>query len=181
MALQANVRRLKVQLSDVDRGVYEALDLRLAQHPSETDAYLVTRVLAYCLSYEEGIAFSHGLSNVDEPAVWVKTPDGRTTAWIEVGTPSAERLHRASKASERVAIFTQHDPALILREAARMAIHRVEAIQLFVPNQGLIRELAERVERSMSWELSCSGGQLYVTIGSNTLEGDLRTMRLKED
>src|SRR5512139_3598354 len=116
MALTATMHRLKVQLSDADRGVYEALDLRLAQHPSETSSYLVTRALAYCLCHEEGIEWSHGLSHVDEPALWVKTPDGRITSWIEVGLPGAERLHRASKAAAKVVVFTHHDPAPMVRE-----------------------------------------------------------------
>jgi len=162
-----------VQLSDVDRSVGDTLDLRLAQHPSESDLFLVTRALAYCLSYEEGIAFGHGLSHVDEPAIWVKEPDGRLKAWIEVGTPSAERLHRASKASPRVAVYTQHDPQLIRREAEKTAIHRAAEIALYAPAQALLRALTERVERAMSWELSRSGGQLYVTVGSDTFEGEL--------
>ena len=167
-----------MQLSDVDRDVYETLDLRLAQHPSETEAFLVTRVLAYCLSYQEGIAFSHGLSSVDEPAVWVKTDDGRLVAWIEVGTPSAERLHRASKACPSVSIFTQHDPQLVVREVARATIHRVEHIALYAPSPALLRELAERVDRNMTWELSRSGGQLYVNVGGKTFEGDLTEVPL---
>src|ERR1022692_2801515 len=79
--------------------------------------YLLTRVIAYCLCYEEGIAFSKGLSNNDEPAVWVKDLQGTLRVWIEVGTPSADRLHKASKASPRLVVFTHHDPEL-LREAA---------------------------------------------------------------
>jgi uncharacterized protein YaeQ len=178
VALQATVRRLKVQLSDVDRSVYETLDLRLAQHPSETDLFLVTRALAYCLCFEDGIEFGHGLSNVDEPALFIKEPDGRVNAWIEVGTPSAERLHRASKAAPRVCVFTQHDPQLILREAAKTAIHRAQEIELYVPAQPFLRALAERVERAMSWELSLSGGQLYATLGKETFEGELLRLPL---
>lgn len=178
MALQANVRRLKIQLSDVDRSVYESLDLRLAQHPSETDTFLVTRALAYCLCFEEGIEFGHGLSNVDEPALWIKQPDGRLRAWIEVGTPSAERLHRASKAAPRVCVFTQHDPQLILREATKTPIHRASEIELYAPQPSLLRALAERVERAMSWELSVSGGQVYVTVGKETFEGEIARHQL---
>jgi uncharacterized protein YaeQ len=180
VALQANVRRLKLQLSDVDRSVYEELDLRLAQHPSENDLFLVTRVIAYALCFEPGIEWSHGLSSADEPALWIKEPDGRLKAWIEVGTPSAERLHRASKASPRVCVFTQHDPQLILREAAKSAIHRAQEIELYVPDPLLLRGLAERVERAMSWELSRNDGQLYVTIGKDVLEGELRRLSLTE-
>jgi uncharacterized protein YaeQ len=178
VALQATVRRLKVQLSDVDRSVYETLDLRLAQHPSENELFLVTRALAYCLSYEDGIAFGHGLSNVDEPALWIKQPDGRLKAWIEVGSPSAERLHRASKNAPRVCVFTQHDPQQILREAQKTPIHRASEIELYAPAPPLLRALAERVERAMSWQLSRSGGQLYVTTGDETFEGELAQLSL---
>jgi uncharacterized protein YaeQ len=178
VALTATVRRLKVQLSDVDRGVYELLDLRLAQHPSETDLFLVTRALAYCLCFAPGIEFGRGLSNVDEPALWIKTPDGRVDTWIEVGTPSAERLHRASKAAPRLCVFTQHDPQLIVREAQKTPIHRAKEIELYAPALPLLRALAERVERAMSWELSLSGGQLYVTIGGDTFEGALTRLPL---
>ena len=58
MAIGSTVHTFDIQLADVDRGVYETLALRVARHPSETDEYLLTRVLAYCLEYTEGIAFS---------------------------------------------------------------------------------------------------------------------------
>ena len=72
MALNSTVYNIVVELSDIDRGVYESLDLRVAQHPSESAEYMVTRVLAYCLEYTEGIEFTQGLSNADEPAIVVR-------------------------------------------------------------------------------------------------------------
>ena len=76
---------VSVDLSDVDRGVYETVDLRLAMHPSESAEYMATRLLAYCLEYTEGIEFTSGLSDGDEPAVIVRDLTGRVRAWIEVG------------------------------------------------------------------------------------------------
>src|SRR5690349_12660880 len=102
MALGATIYNFTIQLSDMDRSVYETLNLRVARHPSEADAYMLTRVLAYCLEYQDGIAFSQGLADADQPAVWVHDATGRLTDWIDVGTPTAERLHRASKLAERV-------------------------------------------------------------------------------
>jgi uncharacterized protein YaeQ len=180
MALGSLVHRIKVQVSDADRGVYQALDLRLAQHPSETPSYLVTRLLAYCLCYEEGIAFSHGLSHADEPAVWIKTLDDRLLAWIEVGTPSAERLHRASKACARVVVFTHHDPQLLLREALRQPIHRRGQIEVYAPDAALIDGLAAALGRNMQWELVRSGGHLYVNVGDATLDGSVTPHTLGE-
>ena len=104
MALNSTVYHFDVQLSDVDRGVYEALSLRVARHPSETEEYLVTRVLAYALEYAEGIAFSKGLADPDEPAIVVRDLTGAVQVWIEIGAPDAERLHKASKASPRVVV-----------------------------------------------------------------------------
>ncbi len=178
MALTATMYRLKVELSDTDRGVYESLDLRLAQHPSEALSYLVTRALAYCLCYEEGIAWSHGLSHADEPALWVKTPDDRTTVWIEIGNPAPDRLHRASKNCPRVVIFTHHDPALLVKEVARATVHRVEHIEVFALDRMLVDDLGARLERNTRWELTRAGGQLYVTVQAKTLEGTLTPVSL---
>src|ERR1041384_5848569 len=114
MALSATVYHLQIDLSDVDRNVYQQLDLRIARHPSETMRYLLARTLAYALLHEEGIAFSKGgLSDPDEPALSIRDLQGNLRAWIEIGAPSAERLHKASKASPRVAVFTYANPELL--------------------------------------------------------------------
>ena len=99
MALTSTVYNLDVSFADADRGVYEDLALRVALHPSETLEFMLARVLAYCLEYEEGITFSKGgISDGDQPPLWVATPDGRIKTWIEIGTPDAERLNKAAKA-----------------------------------------------------------------------------------
>ncbi len=53
MAQQATIKRFQVQLSHVDVGAYAALDLRLAQQPSENERFLFTRLLAYCWLYRD--------------------------------------------------------------------------------------------------------------------------------
>lgn len=179
MALQATVYRWTVTLSDVDRQVYETLDLRLARHPSESMRYLVTRVLAYALSYEEGIAFSRGgLSDADEPPVSIFDPTGLRTAWIDVGTPSAERLHKASKATPRVRLFTHAEPEAIQREAERRTIHRADAIEVWHLGPTLLASLEERLDRNETLELTRSDGALYVATRGVTLEGTVSRGRL---
>ena len=130
MALTATIHHFTIRLSDVDRGVYETLELKAAKHPSESDEYLVTRVLAYCLEYAEGIAFSPGLSEPDEPPIAVRDLTGALKAWIEIGSPDAARLHKAAKAAPRVAVYTHKDPALLLRSLDGERIHRAEALEL---------------------------------------------------
>ena len=178
MAIGATVLRLEVTLSDVDRGVYESLSLRVAQHPSETRRFLITRVLAYCLSYEEGIAFGRGVSASEEPAVWVKDLTGALRVWIEVGNPSAERLHRAAKAAERVVVFTHKDPTLLVREVEKKGVHRAEEIEVYALEPDFLDRIDEATERSGSWELVRNEGTLYVTVGGTVFESPLRTVSL---
>ncbi|HEY8040379.1 MAG TPA: YaeQ family protein [Polyangiaceae bacterium] len=174
MALTATIHHVEVTLSDVDRSVYESLDLRLARHPSESARYLLTRLLAYCLSYEEGIAFSKGgVSSVDEPPIAVRDPTGILLAWIDIGSPSAERLHKAAKAARRVALFTHVDPALLRREAASRAIHKVQDIEVWRLQPALLDTLEPMLERSTKLEVARNEGHLYVTAAGRVIEGEV--------
>ena len=182
MALTATVYHLQVALSDVDRGVYEALDLRLARHPSENMRYLLTRLLAYCLSYEEGIAFSKGgLSTAEEPPITIREPTGLLQAWIDVGAPSAERLHKASKAAERVVLFTSADLILLRREAATRPIHRLADIAVYHLSTPFLDALEAVVDRNTKLELVRSDGQLYVTVDGKVMEGSLAATSLEAE
>ena len=171
MALTATIYNFEVQLSDIDRGVYEALSLRLARQPSETAEYLLTRALAYCLEWTEGLAFSRGLAEPDEPTLAVRDLTGTLRTWIDIGWPDAARVHKASKAADRVAIYTHKDPMLLLQKLAGERIHRAEAVELWAVDRDLIAALAARLERRLDFELAVSDGHLYVTLAGATLEG----------
>jgi uncharacterized protein YaeQ len=179
VALQATVYRFVIQLSDVDRQVYDALDLRVARHPSETVRYMLTRTLAYALSYEEGIAFSKGgVSQTDEPPVLIRDATGLLRAWIDIGSPSADRLHKAAKAAERVAVFTHSDLASLRHEATTRTIHRAAAIQVWRIEPRLLDALEPKVGRHTAFDLLRSAGQLYVTVDGATFDGPITESRL---
>lgn len=175
MALTATIYHLEIALSDVDRGVYETLDLRLARHPSETLRFMLTRAFAYALSYEDGIAFSKGgISSTDEPPVSVKDPTGLLMAWIDVGTPAADRLHKATKAASRVALYTTSDLAPLRREITGRPVHKVETIEVWRLDTPLMDALEKVVDRHTKLEVVRTDGQLYVTVGGKVLEGAVR-------
>ncbi len=182
MALQATVYHVQIEVSDVDRGVYEALDLRIARHPSESIAYLLTRTIAYALLYEEGIAFSKGgLSATDEPPLAVRDLQGNLRVWVEVGTPSADRLHKASKAAPRVVVFTQHDPRLLVKEAATRPIHKADQIEVYALPPAFLEELAALTDRNARWTLLRNDGVLFVTAGEQTVSAPLARQALVPD
>lgn len=170
MALGATIYAFDIDLSDVDRNVYQALNLRVAQHPSESPDYLVTRVLAYCLEYAEGIAFSKGLSDPDEPAIMIRDLTGQLEAWVEIGLPLPERLHRASKAAPRVAVYAHRDTAQWALGVAEARIHRAQELEVFAFERGWIAQVVNRLERRMHWSLARSEAEIYLTLGGDTLQ-----------
>jgi len=181
LAPNATIYHFKLTLSDVERGVYETLDLRLARHPSESIRYLVTRLLAYVLSYEEGIAFSKaGVSSTDEPPVLVRDPTGILLAWIEVGSPSAARLHKARKAARRVALFTATDIAELRAQAQAGAIHHAEDIEIWQLDETFLDAVGERLDRTLSLEVVHTEGRLYLTLRGEVLEGSVERTPLLE-
>ncbi len=171
MALSATIYNFDVELADNDRGVYESLALRLARHPSESEEYLVARLLAYLLEFTEGIGFSRGVSSPDEPAIAVRDLTGAIGAWIDIGAPDAARLHRASKAAGRVAVYTHKDPTQFLKGLAGEKIHRAAALELYAIDRALIGALVARLERRVAFSLLIADRELFVSIGTDTLTG----------
>ena len=178
MALTSTMYACQVELAHVDRGVYESLDFRMAMHPSESPEYFVTRWLAYCLEYTEGVAFSRGVSDPDEPTLSVRDLTGTITAWIEIGQPDAARLHKASKAAPRVAVYTHTEPRVWLSHLAAARIHKADQLQLWALDRELIDALVERLDRRFKCELSVTDGTLYVNIDGETLTGSLEQLVL---
>ncbi|MFC5337689.1 YaeQ family protein [Leucobacter denitrificans] len=179
MTIGATIHTFEVELSDVDREVYEQLSLRVARHPSETDAYMVTRVLAYLLEYEEGIAFgAGGVSSTDEPALLVRDLTGQITKWIEVGAPDAARLHHGSKLAGSAAVYTHRDVDQLLGSWAGKTIHRAEGIAVRAFDRRFIDAAADSLERRNTLTCSATEGQLYLVLNGATLETTIDERRL---
>jgi uncharacterized protein YaeQ len=174
MALSATVFAFDVDLADSDRQVYEQLSLRLARHPSESDEFLVARLLAYCLEYTEGIEFSRGLSDADDPPIAVCDLTGRLRAWIDVGTPAAERLHRAGKAADRVVVYVHKEHRQWLRQLEGALIHRRDGLVIQAFDPAFVAAFVARLERRMSFALSVAEGDLFVAFADGTITGRLR-------
>lgn len=168
MAQASTIYTITIDLSDLDRSVFESFELRVARHPSETAEYMLVRLLAYCLEYQEGIALTDGVSSGDEPALVVRDLTGRVTAWIEVGLPDASRLHRGSKLAGRAAVYTHRDVRQLLSQLAGAKIHRAGDIPIRAFERGAIDEVASLIDRRASLAITVSGGELMVAMGDQT-------------
>ena len=171
MAIGSMIHTFDIQLADIDRGVYEDFSLRVALHPSETSAYMVTRLLAYCLEYEEGIGFAAGgVSSTDEPAVLTRDLTGAITAWIEIGSPDAQRLHHGSKLADRVAVYTHRDAQKLVASWSGKPIHRAAGIRVRSFDPGFVNAAVAALSRRNTVTLSVTEGQAYLEVNGESLQ-----------
>ena len=167
MALTAKLLKFNIELADIDRGVYQTLELKVAQHPSEALERALVRVLAFALAHEEGIEFGRGLSTVEDPALLIRGGGDDVVLWIDVGAPSADRLHKASKRAGRVKVYTDKDDGALRRAWSTQKIHQAESIEVVRFPVDFIDALAALSDaRQVSWVLMRQEGAVTITVGS---------------
>ncbi|GFE58203.1 YaeQ family protein [Geobacter sp. AOG1] len=173
MALPSTIYRANIQLSDIDRGIYESLPFTVARHPSETEERLVARLLAYALFFEPDLTFTKGISAGDEPDLWLKGPDGRVRLWIEVGLPEPQRLIKASRHSERAALVAVGKSLPTWEQQHLSQLEGIPNVMVIRIDQTFITRLVSRLERSISWSITITEGTLYLAVADETLETSL--------
>jgi uncharacterized protein YaeQ len=170
MALPSTVYRTSLQLSDIDHGIYETIQTTVARHPSETEERLVARLLALALFYEPDLNFTKGLSATDEPDLWVVGPDGRVQLWVEVGLPEADRITKACRHAERVALLSSGKTLANWDQQHLPKLGNCRNLTVVSVDQSFISTLAASLGRSITWSITITEGTLYLTTGDLTHE-----------
>jgi len=175
---KSTVYHFSIDLSDTDRGVYESFKLPTALHPSESLEFMMARVVAFTLEYGEGISFSPGIGATEDPAISIKGLDGRFLAWIDVGAPSAERLHRAAKAAQRVAVYCHRSADVVYQQLTTAPIFRGEEVAFYSFDEGFISSLVDTLDRRNEMTISRSDGTVYVHQNGRDVSSSLLERRL---
>ena len=173
--------RFQIDLSDIDRGIYESLDFRIAQHPSEVAPYLLTRTLAYALSYQSGLEFTPGgLSDPESPALRALGNNGTVDLWIEIGNPSARKLHKAGKVAKQVVVYTYKNAEALVAEINSNDVHRGNKIQIYFFDSKFLQKLESCLEKNNHWSVLLQDGGLSVDVGSNSINTELKKLKVGE-
>ncbi len=172
--------RFNIELSDIDREVYETLDFRVSQHPSEIVSYLLTRVFAYALSYQEGLKFSdEGLSNPDAPGLLLNGKHNSVDLWIEIGNASSRKLHKATKNAKNVEVYTYKNPDVLINDIKSNDVHRAADIKITAFDEKFISALEKKLEKNNRWAVVLQQGQLSVTIGDQSIATEVRKLSVR--
>lgn len=157
-------------MSDLDRDHYDALNLTVAQHPSEKPERMMVRVLAYCLNaQQEHLSFTKGLSAVDEPDLWAKTLDGQLSLWIDVGEPAADRIKKATRLAKQVKVYSFNSKADVWWTQNKAAFEPL-AIPVYQFNWEQIQTLASLIERTMDFSLTITDNRMYIATAKGECE-----------
>lgn len=169
MAIKPTIYKFRVSLSDLERNYYDTLNLTIALHPSETLERMMARLIAFCINAQEGLVFTKGLSDIDEPDLWVRTMDEKTLLWIEVGEPSFERIKKSTRLADAVKIYSFNSKADVWWEQSKNKINQLN-LSVFKFYWEEVQRLTEFVERTMDISVSISGDSAYVATESGECE-----------
>jgi len=172
MALKPTIYKLKVALSDLDRQVYEALNLTIARHPSETLERMMVRVMAFCFNAQDQLMFCKGISDTEEPDLWMHSLEGNLELWIEVGEPTFDRIKKATRVASAVKVYCFNSKASTWWELNRSRLAGLSA-SIFQFQWDEIQALANKVERTMDVSIIITESSAYVTTEQGECEVSL--------
>lgn len=169
MALKSTIFKASLAVADIDRGYYADHVLTLARHPSETDERMMVRLAALALNAhalqtvcggDGTLAFGAGLSDPNDPDVFLRDFTGRTRLWIEVGQPEDKPIIKACGKADQVHVYCFANGAEIWWRAIENKLARLQNLSVYRVPTATSRELATMAQRGM---------QLQATIQENTL------------
>lgn len=163
MALKPTIFKINVNRSDLNNDVYDAFNLTVAQHPSETLERMMSRVVALCLhSQQEFITFTKGLSNVDDPDIWAKSLSDEFLLWVDMGEPAFERIKKASRLAKSVSIYSFNTKSEVWWRQAENDFSTLKNLSVFQFQFEQIQKLAKLVKRTMELSITISGESTYI-------------------
>tara|TARA_R110001583_G_scaffold188860_2_gene351312 strand:- start:7735 stop:8277 length:543 start_codon:yes stop_codon:yes gene_type:complete len=179
MALKPTIFKLNVNRSDLNNDIYDAFSLTVAQHPSETTERMMARIVAFCLhSQQEFLAFTTGLSNVDDPEIWAKSLSDEFLLWIDMGEPAFDRIKKASRLAKIVNVYSFNSKSDVWWSQEQQRFSALKNLSVFQFPFEQIQQLAKLVTRTMELSVTISGDSIY--IASNTGECEVTLSVLQQ-
>lgn len=163
MAPNATIYRLELQVSDMDRHYYAGHALTLAQHPSETPLRLMARVIAFALNAHERLEFGRGLSNEEEPDLWLRDYTGDVEHWIDLGQPDESRIRKACGRARQVTVVNYSGGAAdIWWDKVANSLGRLKNLSVVNLEPASVEAAAGLLERSMNMGAMIQDGELQL-------------------
>jgi uncharacterized protein YaeQ len=175
MALKSTIYKAQLQIADMDRGVYADPQLTLALHPSETEERMMVRLLAYALFMPKDdqrgtLQFARGLSDTDEPDLWLHDLSGQLVHWIEVGHPDERRMQRAASRADRATFIAYAQSTPVWWAGVKNKLTRTTRLEVWQLPADQSQALAALAQRSMQLQVQVQDGTVWCSSGEASVE-----------
>ncbi len=170
MAIKATIFKIELSIADMDRNYYAEHQLTIARHPSETDARMMLRILAFMFNASDTLTFTKGLSEVDDPDLWQKNLHDEIELWIELGQPSEQRIKKGCNQAKEMMVYSYANGAFDkwwTKESS--SLNRRNNLHVFSVDDAVGAQLAQWVDRQMHIQCTLSEGQAWLTIGEHSI------------
>lgn len=169
LAIKPTIYKMRIALSDLERGYYDALNLTIALHPSETHERMIARVMALCLNAKKDITFTKGLSAVEEPDIWIRELDETISLWVDVGEPAPDRVKKASRQAKKMKVYTFNTKSEAWWTQSKSKIEKF-AVDVIRFDWEQMKMLATHLERTSDWSVTITGQTAFVATSSGEVE-----------
>jgi uncharacterized protein YaeQ len=164
MALGATIYKTELHVSDTDRHHYDSHTLTIARDPSETAERMMVRLIAFSMNAQENLAFTKGISDADEPDIWLKDLTGAIDLWIEVGQPTESRILKACGRAKQVIVYCHNGHASKLWwDGMANKLVRAKNLTVVFLSPDPIRVLAAQVKRNMVLHVNIQEQELFIS------------------
>lgn len=162
MGLKATIYKAELEVVDMDRNYYATHRLTVACHPSETGERLMIRLLAFALNANERLVFGKGISDSEEPDLWVKDLTGEIQVWIELGHPDEKVLARAVGRASRVIVYTYSAHPERWWDPIKQRFDGERKLSLFHVSASSAKELKAMARPTMNLQCSVQDGEIWI-------------------
>ena len=167
MAISATIRKVSLNIANMDQHYYHEHELTIAQHPSETDLRFMIRLLAFMANANDKLLFTKGLSTDDEPDLWNKSLSDDIELWIDLGQPDEKRIRKACGRAKQVIIYTYHErKANVWWQQLHQKLTRfnnLSVCHIYAP------KIEDFVDRTMKLQCNIQDGEMYLSNDSHSL------------
>lgn len=161
MAIKSSIYKARLNVTDMDRHVYQEFPLTIACHPSETEARMMVRILAFAMHAHERLEFGRGISTDNEPDLWQKSLTDDIELWIDLGTPDESRIRKASGRAQRVVLYVYGDRSVPVwwskQEAMLKRFSHLSVVQI---SDASMNALVAMAGSAMSLQAMIEDGQM---------------------
>ena len=169
MALKSTINKATIHLSDMDRHYYDTINLTLAQHPSETDIRLMTRVIAFILNAQPDLSFGKGVSDESEAVIWQIDYSEQVGLWVELGQPDEKRIKKACNKAEKVHLYCYTSSNDVWFNQNKNKLAQYNNLTIYKFDYTVMQTLATWLSRTMEFQCSIQDGQLWLSDNERSL------------